>query len=104
MRSAQDKAAQMQWSDAQDIITGTSEIIQSVGFGLGLAAECSHPDARWLTSLFPQGCESDGDFVRVLREHPEDARALCLLAEVSPGDPESQTWLEKAARLGSSRA
>jgi hypothetical protein len=56
--SVVDEAEQMKWWDAHDVLSEDDKLSveQCIAKALRMARECSHPDAQWLTSLFPEGC------------------------------------------------
>jgi TPR repeat protein len=73
---AVDRAEQIKWWDVVDALSTRWATIQEEVAGtaemLRLARECRHPDAQWLTSLFPAGV-GDGMtrhvMAEMLREH-----------------------------------
>jgi hypothetical protein len=91
-------AEQIKWWDALDELMGTVRE-PDVRKALALARGCRHPDAQWLTSLFPSGETVTRDGVaEVMRAHTEDPRAMCVVwrlsLEVLPG------LLQRAAEMG----
>jgi hypothetical protein len=74
---------QIKWWDALDWLVGRLGL--DVARGLQMARECTHPEARWLVSLFPGvGVAVTRErMVEVMREQGENPLALVLLRELS---------------------
>jgi hypothetical protein len=70
-----------------------------------MARDCQHPDARWLTALFPpEGHVSREQLFHVMLRQGDDPRALFLAWTVSWGKANSQTrdndFLQRSAEMG----
>ncbi len=90
-----DKAEEIKWRDALDLIT------QRGGFarGLRMARECSHPNAQWLSSLFPGDADVAMDeLLCVMKEQGDDMRALYIRGKLH--DVDFEALLQRAAELG----
>jgi hypothetical protein len=79
-----DKADLIKWWDALDAITGKF-VDQDIAQGLQLARSCAHPDAQWLSSLFPEGDVevTTWDVYGTMKAQGRDPRALHVGALVS---------------------
>ncbi len=97
----------MQWWDALEVLRGSREVGRNVEKGLRMARECSHPDAKWLCSLFSPGASEPvlvADVWRVMEAQGEDdPRALHVLAGLFSNPHYSRErirLLRRAAELG----
>jgi hypothetical protein len=124
-RGTVDKAEQIKWRDALDVLIGQ----RGIGRGLRLARECQHQDALWLCSLVPaNGTDESEEAARAVRtvmeRQGEDPRALFICSRfgidllrqaaelgyapaqaklsfrVTTTATEKFTWAEKAAAQG----
>jgi hypothetical protein len=100
-----EKADLIKWLDALDLL---GDISRSFGDMLDLyqalrvARECRHPDAVWLTSLFPgEDVMQVARFVEVLGREGDDPRAVFLRCCCFEGDdPERPGALRQAVEQG----
>jgi hypothetical protein len=98
MGFAGDAAELIKWWDALDLIAG-SRVDEDVERGLQMARSCDHPDARWLSSLFPAGVAVTKEGVeRVMLEQGEDPRAMHIAWTL--GRRIDSTLLQRAAERG----
>jgi hypothetical protein len=73
-----DKAELIKWCDALDELAGSLRPIDVVK-GLQMARECQHPNAVWLSSLFPSGAEATQQrMCEVMLQQGDDPRAMWL--------------------------
>jgi hypothetical protein len=78
-----DKADLIKWRDALDAICGDSDM-RNMTKGLRIARECSHPDAQWLCSIFPnKEIVTHQEMLDVMSSQDDDMRALHILGELS---------------------
>jgi TPR repeat protein len=88
-----DMTEQLKWWDILDAWSGVND-----DAGFQMVRECQHPDAQWLTSLFPVGVAVTRDGIReVLLKLVDDGRAMFLAWKLR--DVPS-TVLTRAAELG----
>jgi hypothetical protein len=67
--------------------------------GLRLAAECNHPDALWLCSLFPSGVIGCAEAADVFLASGRDGRSLCYAGLVT-ASLVNPSLIAEAAQLG----
>jgi TPR repeat protein len=87
----------IKWWDALDALTGR-EGVCDVAKGLELARESKHPDAVWLTSLFPRGAPDEMTMQRVMEAQGDDPRALFFASQDGPHLSDGR--LQRGAEMG----
>jgi hypothetical protein len=93
------RAEQIKWWDALDAIGGSAWAEADVEAGVGMARDCQHPDAQWLTSLCLAFVGVTRANVReVMLRQGDDPRALYIAWLL--GDRNGVTLLERSARMG----
>jgi hypothetical protein len=97
-----DRGEQIKWWDAQDALAVCEGDDVDVEVGLGIARECRHSDAVWLTSLFPAGVPVSQERMRdVLLRQRDDPRAMLLAWRLGDEEARAHTFLlERAGELG----
>ncbi len=76
MAGSQEKRELILWFHARHIFFGND--VMALHDGTALVSGCSHYDARFLMSLFPEGVpQTTEDAVATFLEHGKDARCLC---------------------------
>jgi hypothetical protein len=100
-----DRAEQIRWWDALDVICGVRQ--GGVDAGLQMARKCQHPDAQWLVALFPAGgtAVTPQHLQEVMLEQGEDPRAMYLIWRVFGPDHAAEDaphvdLLKRSAELG----
>jgi TPR repeat protein len=82
----EDLAEQIKWCDVLEVLAWPWASEEDVGEALQKARECSHPDAQWLSALFPAHAHlSPWGRGNVMRQQGDDPRALHLLWAWSGG-------------------
>ena len=75
-----EKLQLIKWWDATEVFRGRFELERMLK-GLQMARKCTHPDALWLVSLFPDGRELTEESVKeAFAREGEDPRALFFLS------------------------
>jgi TPR repeat protein len=90
---ADDKADLIRWWDALPAL-----VRGAFAKGLRLARESQHPDAKWMSSLFPSDNVSREELIRVMEAQGDDPRAL-YLRDMRLG-VENGVLLRRAAEMG----
>ncbi len=100
-RCAADKAEQIKWWDALDILCGLGRA-KDIAKGLQLARVSHHPDAHWLCSLFPDvgATVTKAQVLNVMKEQGEDPRAIFIHSRIR----HDRALLRRAAELGYANA
>ncbi len=78
-----DKGPYIDWLEARDTFLGHNRHTKDLSLGLKLAANCSHPDAQWLTEVFAgHECLSSDEEAREIlqRNGGNDLRSICFAA------------------------
>ncbi len=88
-----EKAEQIKWWDVLD------KVGDHPGVAMQMARKCLHPDAQWLSSLFPdEGVVVTKEMMRgVMETQGDDPRANFIRSELSPNE---RVLLQRAANLG----
>jgi hypothetical protein len=96
-----DKADLIRWWDALDQLAG-SYSPTNIPLGLRLARRCQHPDAQWLSSLFPDSdsAVTKDEMLRVMQGQGEDLRAMHIRGSLLRCDDFAKDLLQRAAELG----
>ncbi len=88
----------LKWYDARSVLLGLNPMAQDMTEGMKLAKECDHEDAKWLTSLFPDGApRSEEDARAMFLAEGETAKALCFAGLVAGAEWE---LIDRSAEYG----
>jgi hypothetical protein len=89
------------WYLIRDMLLGENEVKQDFRKAFQLAAICNHPDAIWLTKLFPWWhMRTKKEAIQVFLDCEDDPRALCFAALLD----DEPRLLKRSAEMGNALA